>query len=231
MDVGKAFSFVFDDEEWVTKTLIAAGILFVGILLSIFVIPAILAGLLLAGYGLEITRRVIRGESKVLPAWDNWGGLFTDGLMVAVISLVYALPIIIAGFCLGTPIGILADQNEAASSVLSSFLGCLNFLWAIVMSFLLPPAIAFFAKEGNLGAAFRFGDILKFVRDHFTTYLITAVIAWVASVVSGLGLLVCLVGILFTAPYATFVTSYLYGQAFVYATGQPAQVVAGDESA
>jgi hypothetical protein len=30
MDVGKAFSFVFDDEEWVTKTLIAAGILFVG---------------------------------------------------------------------------------------------------------------------------------------------------------------------------------------------------------
>ena len=231
MDVGKAFSFVFEDEEWVTKTLIAAGILFAGVLLSWLVIPAILAGILLSGYGLEITRRVIRGESKVLPAWNNWGALLTDGLMVAVIGIVYALPIIVLSFCLGTPIGILADQNEAASSVFSSFLGCLNFLWAIVMSFLLPAAIAFYAKEGNLGAAFRFGDILKWVRDHFTTYLITAVIAWVASIVSGLGLLVCLVGILFTAPYATFVTSYLYGQAFAYASGQPAQVVAGDESA
>jgi hypothetical protein len=231
MDVGKAFSFVFEDEEWVTKVLIAAGILFAGILLSWLVIPAILAALLLSGYGLEITRRVIRGESKVLPAWDNWGALFTDGLMVVIISIVYALPIIILGVCLGVPIGIISDQSEAAGSVFSSFLGCLNFLWAIVMSFLLPAAIAFFAKEGNLGAAFRFGDIVKWVRDHFTTYLITAVIAWVASVVSGLGLLVCLIGVLFTAPYATFVTSYLYGQAFVYASGQPAQVTTGGESA
>jgi len=231
MDVGKAFSFVFEDEEWVTKTLIAAGILFAGILLSWLIIPAILASLLLSGYGLQITRRVIRGESKVLPAWDNWGVLFTDGLMVFVIGLVYALPIIFFSVFLGTPIGILSEHYEAVGSVFGSFLSCLNLLWGIVMSFLLPPAIAFYAKEGNLGAAFRFGDIVKFVRDHFTTYLITAVIAWVASLVSGLGLLVCLIGVLFTAPYATFVTSYLYGQAFVYASGQPAQVTTAGESA
>jgi hypothetical protein len=231
MDIGKSFSFVFEDKEWVTKIIIAILILLLGVLFSWLVIPAILAALLFSGYGVEITRRVIRGEPEVLPAWDNWGQLFTDGLMVAIIGIVYAIPMIIVSLCLGVPLGIASENSETAAALISSLLSCLNLLWGIVLSFLLPPAIAIYAKEGELGAAFRFSEVVALVRDHFTTYLITAVMVWVAGIIGGLGILLCGVGWLFTTPYASFVTSHLYGQAYVEAAGLAPQPAVEAESA
>ena len=229
MDIGKAFGFVFEDDQWVTKLLIAAAITLLGTVLFFLIIPPILAAILLNGYGLWIVRRVIRGESPVLPDWDDWGQLFIDGLMVAIIELVYALPIIAASVCLGTPLGALAENSDAAASVLGSLLGCTNLLWGIVMSFLLPGAIAFYAKSGDLGAAFRFGEIFQLIRDNFTTYLITVIMTWVAGFIGALGFLLCGVGWLVTLPYAEIVTGHLYGQAFVEASGgSPQAVVEGD---
>jgi hypothetical protein len=43
---------------------------------------------------------------------------------------------------------------------------------------------------------------------------------------SGLGLLLCLIGVFFTAVYAELVTGHLYGQAYLKATGQTPEVVA-----
>jgi len=230
MDIGKSFSFVFEDKEWVTKIIIAMLILLLGVVFFWLVIPAILAALLFSGYGVEITRRVLRGESQVLPAWDNWGQLFTDGLMVAIIGIVYAIPMIVVSLCLGVPLGVASENSESAAALISSILSCLNLLWGIVLSFLLPPAIAIYAKESNLGAAFRFGDVVALVRDHFTTYLITAVMVWVAGFIGGLGFLLCGIGWLFTGPYSTFVTSHLYGQAYVEAAGLAPQAVVEAES-
>jgi hypothetical protein len=231
MDIGKSFGYVFDDDEWITKLLIAAAILLVGILFFWLIIPPILAGLLLGGYGIEITRRVIHGKSPVLPEWDDWGELLMDGLKAWIIGVVYALPIIVVSLCLGTPIGIFAEDAEEVAQVFSAFMSCLNFLWGIVMAFLLPAAYAFFVAEGEVSAAFRFGDVFSLVRDNFTTYLLVAVMSWVAGLIGGLGLLVCGVGVLVTAPYATMVTNHLYGQGFLAAGGQAQQPVLEEEPA
>ncbi len=231
MDIGKAFTFVFEDKEWLTKILIAMGILLAGVLLSFLVIPSILAALLLSGYALEITRRTIRGQSPVLPDWDNWGQLLVDGLQVAIIGIVYALPMIAVSICLGTPLSVISAESEVASSILGSILGCLNLFWGIVLSFLLPAAIASFAAEDELAAAFRFDKILALVRDHFTTYLITAIMVLVATIIGGLGVLFCGVGWLLTVPYSDFVIGYLYGQAYREASGQALQVVVEEEPA
>jgi hypothetical protein len=220
MDIGKAFTFVFDDEDWIMKILIAAAILLVGTLLGILVIPAIVAIALLTGYGVEITRRVIHGHAQALPQWDNWGELIADGLKVIVIGIVYALPIIILSVCLGVPIGIFAEDAEALSSVFSILLSCLNLVWGIVLSVLLPAAIAFYVADGELSAAFRFGQVFAFVRDNLKTYLITFLMSWVASFVGGLGSIVCGIGVLVTAPYGWMVTGHLYGQAYLEASGQ-----------
>jgi len=224
MDIGKAFTFVFEDEDWIVKILIAAAILLVGILFSwLLLIPLILAFALLAGYSVEITRRVIHGDVQVLPEWDNWGDLIADGLKVLVIGIVYALPIIILGICMCIPIGLLAEDAERVSWALILLLSCLNFLWSIAMSILLPAAIAFYAADGELGAAFRFGEVFAFVRNNLKTYLITFLMSWVASSVGGLGSIVCGVGVLITAPYGWMVTGHLYGQAYLEAAGQAPQ--------
>ena len=221
MDIGKSFGYVFDDDRWITKILIAAAILALGFFFSwMLLIPLILAGLLLGGYGIEITRRVINGASPALPEWDNWGELLVDGVKAWVIGVIYALPIIIVSICLSIPMGIASEQAQEVSSVFGTFMSCLNFLWGIVMGLLVPAAIALFVAKGEVSAAFRFGDVFNLVRDNFGTYLIVLVIGWVASIIAGLGLLACGVGFLVTAPYAGWITAHLRGQAYLTATGQ-----------
>ena len=221
MDIGKSFAFVFEDKQWIVKLLIAAAILLLGILFSwLLFIPLILALALLSGYGVEITRRVIRGTLDGLPEWDDWGSLFKDGLMVLVIGVVYALPIIIVSICMGIPIGAFSDEANALSVTLSFFLSCFSFLYAIAISIVLPAAIAMYADEDDLGAAFRFGEVFALVRDNLSTYLITFVMSWVAGLIGGLGTLLCGVGWLFTMPYAQMVIGHLYGQAYLEAKGQ-----------
>ena len=232
MDIGKAFGFVFEDEQWIVKILIAAAILLLGILFSwVVLVPLIVAAALIAGYSFEITRRVIQGDPNPLPEWDNWGKLISEGIQVIVIGIVYALPAIIVSLCLGIPAGIFADQAEGVTSFLSVVSSCLNVLWSIVVSIVLPAAIAFFAAEGELGAAFRFGEIFAFVRDNFVTYLITFVMSWVASLIGALGLIVGGLGVFVTAPYGYVVTGHLYGQAYLEGKGQMAQPVLEEEIA
>jgi hypothetical protein len=235
MDIGKAFAFVFEDKDWIPKVLIGIGIVVAGLVLSWLIIPAILAGLLLGGYSLEITRRVIRGDGEVLPAWEDWGQLIVDGLKVALIGLVYALPIIILAIFVSVPTEILADYGatrsglsflETMSVFVSVALSCFNLLWAIVMTLVLPAAIGRFAAEGELSSAFRFGEIIAMVRDNLVTYVITAAMVWATGIMAGLGLLLCLIGVFFTAVYAELVSGHLYGQAYLEATGGAPEVVA-----
>jgi hypothetical protein len=223
MNIGQAFAYVFEDDEWITKILIAAAIILVGILLAIFIIPAFLAGFLLGGYGVEITRRVIRGQSPVLPKWDNWGDLLIDGVKAWVIGIIYWLPVILVGLCMGPVIAVLGENSEALSATASTLLSCLNLLWGIVAGLLLPAAIAIFVANDDVSAAFRFGDVFALVRDNFSTYLIVLVIGWVTGFIGGLGLLVCGVGVLVTGPYAGWVTAHLRGQAYLQAAGQAPQ--------
>jgi hypothetical protein len=224
MDIGKSFTFVFEDEAWITKLLLAAAILLLGILFSwMLLIPLILALALLGGYSVAVTRQVIGGELGKLPEWDNWGELIADGFKVIVIGIVYALPIIIISLCLGLPIAALSENSQGLASLLSLLLSCLSLLWAIVMSLALPAATAFWVGADDLSAAFRFNDVLSFVRDNFATYLITFLMSWVANFIGQLGTIVCGVGWLVTAPYALMVTGHLYGQAYAEGMGQKAQ--------
>jgi hypothetical protein len=221
MDIGRAFSFVFEDENWIVKILIAAAILLAGVVFSwVLIIPLLLAFILVSGYSAEITRRVIRGNPDELPEWDDWGQFFGDGLKVWVIGIVYALPIIIVSICLAIPSGLLAEEAEGLSAVMGVCIGCISLLWAVVMSVTLPAAIAFYVDEEDLGAAFRFGDIFAFVRENLSTYLLTFVMSWVANLIGSLGSIVCGVGWLVTGPYAWMVTGNLYGQAYLEGKGQ-----------
>jgi L-asparagine transporter-like permease len=229
MDIGKSFSFVFEDEAWITKLLIAAAILLLGIFFSpVLLIPLIVAMILLGGYSVEIIRRVMRGELDGLPEWDNWGGLFKDGLMTMIIGIVYALPIIILSICLSVPIGVAAEEAEGVSALFSLLLSCVTLLYAFALSIILPAATAFYAAEDDLGAAFRFGDVFSLVREHLSTYLITFLMSWVAGIIGSAGGIVCGIGWLVTLPYAYMVTGHLYGQAYVEATGQALPPVVED---
>ena len=210
MNYGYAFSFQFKDDGWIKKFAIAA----------LFTLIPIIGQLFLAGWGLEITRRVIKEDPEPLPEWNDFGNYIVKGLQLIIIGFVYALPIILVQACTQGAYAAGSDSfyNEDAfvglSIVVQTCMGCLTFLYSIFMGLFVPAAIGHFAAEGQLGAAFRFGEIFRIIKAGPAAYIIILLVSFVLPFIALLGLVFCLVGVLFTFPYVLTVIQYLYGEAY-----------------
>ena len=215
MDIGKAFGFVLDDENWIVKVLVG------GVLSLIpFVGP-----ILMYGYGLELMQNVIQGRSRPLPEWDDWGGKLVKGIMYLVISFVYALPIVLLGICFGLLMTVLgAAEAEDAINVVGSLggvcFGGFALLYGVLLTLALPPAIGRYLETGELGAAFRLGEVFALVRDNIGAWIIALVLSWLAGLIASLGIILCFVGVLFTAFWANLVMMYLWGDVYRQASAK-----------
>ena len=141
MDFGKAFSFVFEDEDWIKKIAL-------GGLLSL--IP-VLGLFLVIGYGLEVTKRVIKGDAEVLPDWSDFGGYLTKGFMVFLIAFVYMLPVILIQGCSSIPY--LFEYNDDVMytifTIVSVCFGCFTTIYSIAAYLVLPAAVGRYAAKGD----------------------------------------------------------------------------------
>jgi hypothetical protein len=92
MDIGKAFTYITEDENWVSK-------LGIGALLGM--VPIV--NFSVVGYQVQIARNVWQEKERPLPAWDDFGKFFVDGLRFTAIMIIYMLPVfIIYGVIMGT---------------------------------------------------------------------------------------------------------------------------------
>lgn len=223
LDIGGAVRFVFDDEQWVGKIGIGA----VMSLLAFLLIPIPL----LIGWGVGVVRNVMNMEPRPLPAWEDWGKLFSDGIKVIVAQFVYTLPFLLL-LCVGSlGTGMLGAATEQSSDVLATLGGatiflmsCLGLLFAVALLFISPAIIVQYVRSNDdLGACFRFGEVLGIARENIGNILIIVLVSMavglVLSVVTGvLALIPCLgwiaVFIVSAAagPYTTALVNHLYGQ-------------------
>jgi hypothetical protein len=208
MDFGKAFSFVFEDEDWVKK--IAVGGLFSLIpVIGIFVV---------LGWGMEIIKRVINGDAEVLPDWSDFGGYLSRGFMAFVIAFVFFLPVILIQSC-GTGLPFLTESSDqdvliTAVWILTACFTCFTILYSIVVYMVLPAAIARYAATGEVGAAFKLGEVFKMVKNNLGTYAMVLLGGILASMVASLGSIACVIGVLFTTVYSFAINGHLWGQAY-----------------
>jgi hypothetical protein len=214
VDIGRAFSFVFDDEEWIKKVLIGAVLALTGIGL----IPVI-------GYGLEVARRVAKGNPQPLPEWEEFGAKIIEGFLSGLVIFVWALPIILIASCtwiILVPVGVLDESGETVAivgSILSICVSLISILYSLIMALILPAALTNYAVKGELGAAFRFSEILSLVRNNIKVYLMVLLISIVAQIIGSLGSIVICIGAYVTMFYSVLVTYYTYGQAYRIAAG------------
>jgi hypothetical protein len=186
LNFGEAFTFPFRDPHWLRKFGIAA--LFS--LLGFLVIPY----LLLSGYFLTLSERVMRLEPTPLPAWTDFGALLRKGWRVFLVRVVYYAPIwlitlIMAGIVLFVIIslgGLSIFGGSVGSPVSLAPLWLLLLVIPLVLLLiplgLLIPCITPAADaqlvlhEGQLEPAFRFGAVFAFIRRHLGQYALMVIL-------------------------------------------------------
>jgi Protein of unknown function (DUF4013) len=223
MNFGRAFSYVTEDSEWLKK---------VGIAGLLMIIP-IIGPMAVIGWALELTRRVINGEPDTLPDWSKFSDYLSKGFQGFVIIFAYALPIILISGCSQgfAVLPSLMKDNQAVEtitmvvSIVSICFSCVTFLYELVLAFVLPAALSNFVAAGQLGAAFRFNEIFGLLRAAPGPYFMAFLGYIVSGIIASLGLIACIIGIVFTAAYAYAVNAHLWGQA--YNAARAAQGMAG----
>lgn len=209
MDIGEIISdsINYPSSNW-------GKVLFLGVIMiaSILIVPVFL----LIGYLFRIIKATLAGLDE-LPEFDEIGEMFVDGLKVFVVGIVYSIPVIIINI-----IGALLGSTNSASLSLNPYM-----IWAVVLGYAVyiivaaiiglieVIAIANMAYyDGDLGAAFRFGEVLDHIArigwgKYIVTYIVIAIVAFIGFLIGMLTVFI-LIGIILL-PLVIVPYIYMFG--------------------
>jgi hypothetical protein len=188
MDFQKSFSYPFEDQRWLNKSLIGA------------VVTAVpIVNFAIGGYLIDLLKNILRGDPLPLPEWSDFGDKWVRGFMLFLASLVYAIPALVLA-CIPLVLFVIPassqgrDIGDAMLGVITGVGGlfaCLVTLYGLLLSFIYPAIYIHYARIESFGAFFEFGNIFKVVRADLGKYLT----AWVLSIVAGfvVGLVISLI--------------------------------------
>lgn len=206
MNFKRAFTYIFDDQRWLEKLVIP---------LLVTLIPVI-GWMVVAGYLLRVTRNVAEHEEQPLPDLE-FGADLGRGFKVFVVSLIYALPIIVVSTLLFLPLAL--TQNSSATTGWAIFLAVIGGLvilaYALFLALLMPPVSANLAVKERIGAAFEFKEIFRLLRNNIKAWLIVIGGTILCSaIIAPLGGIVFAIGAIVTGFYANLIIAHLTGQAY-----------------
>lgn len=186
MNYSQAFSYVLQDPNWLKKVLIG-GLL---TLFSFLLIPAVP----LLGYYVRVLQNVAKGVDPVLPEWDDWNGFFTTGIKALIVALAYGLVVAII-------VGIISRISSALGNIFN-----------ILYYFVVPVVMMQFSRNEDIGEAFKFHEMIELAKANPSDYVVSVLLAFVASILAMVGLIGLLIGAAFTLFYAMLVNAGIFGQ-------------------
>lgn len=209
MDFGKAFSFAFEDPEWLRKTLISA---------LIGIIP-IIGQIYLLGWGLEVARRIATGSIEPLPDVE-FGAYLGQGFKAFIVALVWTAPIWLVSIVVAIISSLIYNGNTNAGNVAATVVSVCFGLFALVVGIfvgvVLPAAFTRMVLSGSIGDGLNFGAVWGLVRAAPGPWLMALVGNIVAGILAGIiGTILCGIGIVFTTALYQVVMGHLYGQAYI----------------
>ena len=228
MDIGYLTSdaMKYPSQDW--KKIIILGIL---ILTSFLIVPAFLV----MGYVFRALKWSIAGVDQ-LPDFDEWGEMFTDGLKIFAVELVYFIvPFIIIFLGIWASIGSLValgaygnDLMPAAAFSAFSLMGGLLIIGlavAVILGVFFTIGIANMAYyNSEIGAAFRFREILNTINaigwvDYIIWYIMMIILGMIMGAIAGVLGLIPILGwaliVLVLYPYIYLLYARALGLLFV----------------
>jgi hypothetical protein len=203
-----SLDYLRNDDGWTKTALIGGVLLFFGwLLVPVFV---------LYGFYLRVLRGTIEGDDQP-PAFDDFGGLISDGLRAFAVALGYAaIPIVVWVFFL-----VVGGLLRGALGVVVGLVGSLvMFVLGLALAYLLPAGLASLAERDSIGAAFDVDSIRPVVTS--SNYAMSWLIGFAMVFVAGFVAWIPIVGqaVLFYA-----VSSWLYIIGNVWADAHPVELI------
>lgn len=208
MDLERAFTFIWQDEEWPAKIAIAS----VLTLTVIGTIPVL-------GWVAETARRVANQEDQTLPAWDQIGDYTLTGLKYIGITMIWMLPVTLLVILMSVSFIVPAAADNpgpwiAAASVLSMCFLIFFALYSIAAGLLAPVLWVPLAEGLSFGKLLNPKHAWKIFRANAGGFVVTILITWISSSVLGfVGSLLCLIGAFPATVISQLVMAHLLGQA------------------
>lgn len=207
MNYSRAFTYVFEDKNWLSKILIAG---------LISLIP-IVGQFYLMGWMVEIVRRTKAGRTDILPT-THFSYFLTLGLKLFVVCLIYSIPVIILSCLLGLFRTTLYSSSDSSVTVTVFYTG-MGFLGSL-LTFIVQVAVALLGTYGTIKlaetdqikACLDFNDAFNTIKNNFVLFLLVELLMFAAGLIETAGFILCFVGAILTVPYGTAVTGNLAGQ-------------------
>lgn len=169
MDVGRAFTYAFDDKEWFGK-LAAIFLVTAFALLFTPLVIGLLGWVLLFGYQEELIYNVRLERKLPLPRWNEWEAKISRGMPILGAIIVYNIPNIILSCCLWTLSPAVTGQGAFTSAATTIGIACCLFPLLTLYNLVTTPMIAIgmghYNEDRRIGVFFEFGRLFSILREH-----------------------------------------------------------------
>ena len=222
MDIGRAFTFFFNEDRWIEKLAIGTGLLLISAILG-FALIGIIGAFILTGYSLRLMRNVEAGKTQVLPEWNEWGDDLVRGFKLMVVGFVWSLPALV--FAVPTAIGGMMTNGGDAAQFFGIMIilcsGVVIFLYTLFVLLITPGYTIAFAQDERISSGLQLGEIWAWTRQNIGQVIIVAIVVALGAMAimllaSIVGAVLCFIGLAVTLPLAVLVVSlfqyHLYGQ-------------------
>lgn len=189
---GDAFGYPFRSPNWL-GTIVLQGL--------ILIIP-IIGQIAVLGWMLATIDNIRAGRPELAPA----GFYLGRGIALFGVEVIYGIAIFLVPSILWGVGGAVIGQSSGAGGALFFLASLLNLVATLLLAFL-TPVLILRTSEYGFGGAMDVSGVWHDATADVGQTVLAAVLIWVAGLIGGLGLILCFVGVFFTAAYAHAVTA------------------------
>lgn len=202
--VTEAFTWPLRDPDWLQKLLVIALTLLIPIVGSI-------NGL---GWMLACLDRLRAGEERLAPANLSYLG---RGIRLFAVELIYGLAIAAIALVIYIPsVALAIHEGQGSANLALISVAVLLYLFGFSVTTILSlalnfafPAIVLTTDSGGIRGGIRVGAVIRRGRMNLTNTLIAGLMLIAASFVGSLGIVLCVIGVLFTSAYALAMQAWI----------------------